>query len=157
MPAFRRPRRQRLLGKNVTDRISPQARKQFRRLIGGQLLAGLALGAAALAAFGPEVALAALWGGVICLLGHAWGGFQVWLHPRNRYPERMAGAAVRAELGKLVIIISLLWLTFSQYEVMRGREMAAALLAGFFLVQVAGWVVLATAGGTGDNSGERNG
>lgn len=92
---------------------------------------------------GAPIGLAALWGGTICLLAHAWGGFQIWLHPGNRSPQRMATAAIRAELGKVAIILVLFWLTFSRVPETREQGVAAALLAGFFMVQVAGWVWLA--------------
>lgn len=113
----------------------------------------LILAAAISALAGPSFGLAALWGGMICLLAHAWGGFQVWLHPGNRAPERMATAAIRAELGKVAIILVLFWLTFSRVPESREQGMAAALLAGFFVVQVAGWIQLARSGDAAPRGG----
>lgn len=96
---------------------------------------------------GAPVAIAAAWGGGICLLAHAWAGFQLWLHPGNRRSERrQASAAIRAEMGKIVIMLLLFWLTFREMPDMRSRETAAALFAGFFLTQVAGWIWLARYG-----------
>ena len=114
--------------------------------MGAQASAALAIAALAALTAGPNYGLAALWGGTICLLAHAWGGFQVWLHPRNHKPGRMATAAIRAEFGKIVIMLLLFWLTFSRVPATREQGMAAMLLAGFFLVQVAGWVALAREG-----------
>lgn len=140
-------------GKDVIDSVTPGASRLFWRLVLAQALAALIIAALAALFFGVEPALAALWGGMISLIAYSWGGFQVWLHPRNRDPRRMAGAAVRAEVGKLVIMLTLLWLTFARVEMMRTRDMAALLFLGFFLVQVAGWVVLAISGSGGDGSG----
>lgn len=95
--------------------------------------------------FAMPVAFGALWGGVICLLAHAWSGFQLWLSPANRLPRRMATAAIRAEVGKIVIILLLLAVTFSKVPATREPGIAAMLLAGFFLVQLAGWIWLARA------------
>ena len=125
----------------------------FRGLMLAQAGTALVLAVAMGLLVGSTVGLAVFWGGMICLLAHAWGGFQVWLHPGNRAPERMATAAVRAELGKVAIILVLFWLTFSQVPESREQGTAAALLAGFFVVQVAGWVALAREGRLPESSG----
>ena len=126
----------------------------FRGLLLVQLTALLIAGALAALLAGGLEGLAALWGGAICLLAHAWAGFQVWLHPRNRDPQHQAGAAIRAELGKIAIMLLLFWLSFREWPDLRGQSAAAALLASFFLAQVAGWVWLARATGGPVASGD---
>lgn len=115
----------------------------FRGLLLVQLTALLIAGALAALLAGGLEGLAALWGGAICLLAHAWAGFQVWLHPRNRDPRHQAGAAIRAELGKIAIMLLLFWLSFREWPDLRGQSAAAALLASFFIAQMAGWIWLA--------------
>ena len=63
---------------------------------------------------GTLAGLVAAWGGTISLIAYAWGGYQIWLHPGNHAPKRMATAAVRAEMGKIAIMLLLFWLTFSK-------------------------------------------
>ena len=92
---------------------------------------------------GTSLGLTALWGGTISLIAYAWGGFQVWLHPGNRAPERMAGAAMRAEAGKVVIMLALFGLTLAKVAVMRELAHVAVLFPGFLLAQIAGWVQVA--------------
>lgn len=103
--------------------------------------------------FGKLPGLAAACGGAISLIGYAWGGFQLWLHPANHAPKRMATAGMRAEIGKIVIMLLLLWLSLKQWPDLRGAYPAAALLVNFFLVQVVGWIWLARA--TGASPDER--
>ena len=100
----------------------------------GLLVTGLA---------GVFAGLVAVWGGTISLIAYAWGSFQVWLHPGNRAPERMAGAAMRAEAGKVVIMLALFGLTFAKVAVMRELAHVAVLFPGFLLAQIAGWVQVA--------------
>ena len=105
------------------------------------------------AVFGTTVALAAAWGATITLLSYAWAGFQLWLHPGNRNPHRAATSAVRAEVGKVAIMLLLFWLTFRHMPVMTQQATAAALLVGFFFAQLAGFIWLArNAGGSGEIS-----
>lgn len=100
--------------------------------------------AALIAAIGSgSLGLTALWGGTISLIAYAWGGFQVWLHPGNRASERMAGAAIRAEVGKVVIMLALFGLTFAKVAAMRQLAHVMVLFPGFVLAQVAGWVQVA--------------
>ena len=101
---------------------------------------------------GASLGLAAAWGGIISLIAYAWGGFQVWLHPGNRAPERMAGAALRAEAGKVVIMLALFGLTFAKVPGLREMTHVVVLFLGFLLAQIAGWVQVARLGrrlGTG--------
>ncbi|HCE40211.1 ATP synthase subunit I [Alloalcanivorax profundimaris] len=92
---------------------------------------------------GASLGLAAAWGGIISLIAYAWGGFQVWLHPGNRAPERMAGAALRAEAGKVVIMLALFGLTFAKVPGLRELTHVVVLFLGFLLAQIAGWVQVA--------------
>ena len=92
---------------------------------------------------GASLGLAAAWGGIISLIAYAWGGFQVWLHPGNRAPERMAGAALRAEAGKVVIMLALFGLTFAEVPGLRELTHVVVLFLGFLLAQIAGWVQVA--------------
>lgn len=92
---------------------------------------------------GFSLGLAAVWGGSISLIAYAWGGFQVWLHPGNRAPERMAGAAMRAEAGKVVIMLALFGLTFAKVPEARELTHVVVLFLGFLLAQIAGWVQVA--------------
>jgi ATP synthase protein I len=119
----------------------------FRGLMLVQITSLLVTAALAALMAGGPVGLAALWGGAICLLAHAWAGFQIWLHPRNQEPRHQAGAAIRAELGKIAIMLLLFWLSFREWPDLRGKQAAAALLISFFVVQAAGWVWLARATG----------
>lgn len=89
---------------------------------------------------GTLAGLIAAWGGTISLIAYAWGGFQVWLHPGNHVAKRMATAAVRAEAGKVAIMLLLLWLTFAKLPEARQMKFAMALLLGFLVTQIAGWV-----------------
>lgn len=102
---------------------------------------------------GSSAGLSAAWGGTICLLAHGWAGFQVWLHPRNSETRHQAGAALRAEVGKVAIMLLLLWVSFKEWPELRERNAAAALLANFFLVQVVGWIWLARATGAPPDGG----
>jgi ATP synthase protein I len=117
------------------------------------------LGVAALAAWpgGREAALATLAGGGIATVASGWAGFQLWLHPGNREPSRAATAAIRAEIGRVVIVLLLLWLTLKHWPVAREGASAMMLFAGFFVVQLAGWVWLARATGETQVDSNRNG
>lgn len=92
---------------------------------------------------GTLAGLVAAWGGTISLIAYAWGGFQLWLHPGNRAPKRMATAAIRAEMGKIAIMLLLFWLTFSKVPEAREMKIAMVLLLGFMLTQIVGWVQVA--------------
>jgi len=87
-----------------------------------------------------QTGLMAAWGGTISLIAYAWSGFQIWLHPGNRAMTRMATAAVRAEMGKIAIILLLFWLTFAKVPEAREMKMAMVLLIGFMLTKVVGWI-----------------
>ncbi|MBD3644801.1 ATP synthase subunit I [Alcanivorax sp.] len=92
---------------------------------------------------GTLAGLVAAWGGSISLIAYAWGGFQLWMHPGNRAPKRMATAAIRAEMGKIAIMLLLFWLTFSKVPEAREMKIAMVLLLGFMLTQIVGWVQVA--------------
>ena len=92
---------------------------------------------------GTLAGLVAAWGSTISLIAYAWGGFQLWLHPGNRAPKRMATAAIRAEMGKIAIMLLLFWLTFSKVPEAREMKIAMVLLLGFMLTQIVGWVQVA--------------
>jgi len=92
---------------------------------------------------GTLAGLVAAWGGTISLIAYAWGGFQLWMHPGNRAPKRMATAAIRAETGKIAIMLLLFWLTFSKVPEAREMKIAMVLLLGFMLTQIVGWVQVA--------------
>jgi ATP synthase protein I len=57
--------------------------------------------------------------------------------------KRMAGAAVRAELGKIAIMLVLFWLTFAEVPQMRESMTAMVLFLAFMSAQIAGWVQVA--------------
>jgi ATP synthase protein I len=81
---------------------------------------------------GPADLLLAGWGGAISLIAYAWAGFQLWMHPGNREPARQTGAPIRAEVGKVVVILALFGWTFSQWPDV-GESSALIILAGAFL------------------------
>lgn len=118
-------------------------RTLFWGLMRAQIMALLAWALLVTLVAGPLAGLAAAWGATISLIAYAWGGFQVWLHPANHAPKRMATAAVRAEVGKIAIMLLLFWLTFSKVPDAREMKMALLLLLGFLLAQVAGWIQVA--------------
>lgn len=79
---------------------------------------------------GPADLLLAGWGGSISLIANAWAGFQLWLHPGNRQPARQTGAPIRAEVGKVVVILALFGLTFSQWpDISRGSALIILVVA----------------------------
>lgn len=123
----------------------------FLGLMRAQLL-GLvvAAGVAGMIA-GVEMALIAAWGGTISVIAFAWSGFQLWLHPGNHALKRMATAAIRAEMGKIALLLLLLWLSFKHWPELREAHTAAALLISFFLVQAVGSIWLARATGTSND------
>lgn len=106
---------------------------------------------------GRVVALSALIGGGIALVANSWAGFQLWLHPGNYKPNRAATAAIRAEIGRLVIVLLLFWLTLKQWPEARQGATAMMLFAGFFVVQVVGWLWLARATSETNLGSKRNG
>ena len=105
---------------------------------------------------GTLAGLVAAWGGTISLMAYAWGGFQIWLHPANRAPKRMATAAVRAEMGKIAIMLLLFWLTFAKVPEAREMKIAMVLLLGFLLTQVVGWIQVARLDGRTAGQDEQN-
>jgi len=118
-------------------------RTLFWGLMRAQTTSVVVIAALAAVIAGSTIGLAALWGGTISLIAYAWGGFQVWLHPGNRAAKRMAGAAVRAELGKIAIMLVLFWLTFAEVPQMRESMTAMVLFLAFMSAQIAGWVQVA--------------
>ena len=122
-------------------------KKLFWGLFIAQLATIVVSSVISLVVLGQQGMLAMAWGGTITLIGSTWAGFQLWLHPKNQQPARMATAAIRAEVGRIVITLLLLWQSFRKWPEVREIDMAAALLIGFFLVQLAGWIWLARATG----------
>lgn len=111
-------------------------------LLRAQGLAVIALALLLSIAMGPEVILVVLWGGMISLLAFAWAGYQLWLHPGNRRPARQASAAIRAEAGKVVIVLVLFWLTLKSWPDVRTGSKAIILMSAFFWTYVAGLIWL---------------
>ena len=105
---------------------------------------------------GTLAGLVAAWGGTISLIAYAWGGFQLWMHPGNRAPKRLATAAIRAEMGKIAIMLLLFWLTFSKVPEAREMKIAMVLLLGFLLTQVVGWIQVARLDGRTAGQDEQN-
>ncbi|MCB1837184.1 MAG: hypothetical protein KDH99_06135 [Alcanivoracaceae bacterium] len=95
----------------------------------------------AIAGSGEQV-LIALWGGAISLVAYSWAGFRLWLHPGNQRSDRPMRPVIRAEVGKVVILLLLFWLTLSEWPATRSSN-ALILFAAFFFTQLAGWVWLA--------------
>lgn len=131
-------------------------RALFWGLMRAQLAAIVVFALLVTALAGTLSGLVAAWGGTISLIAYAWGGFQIWMHPGNHAPKRMATAAVRAEMGKIAIMLLLFWLTFSKVPETREMKIAMVLLLGFLIAQVVGWIQVArldgrTAGQDGQN------
>lgn len=119
----------------------------FIGLLGAQGVTALTITAfVAVLAGQPETGIA-LWGGVISLLGYLWAGFQMWLHPGNARPVRSATRAIRAEFGRVVIVLLLLWLTLDRWPETRAMSGALTLFASLFLTQLAGLIWLVRAAG----------
>ena len=118
-------------------------RALFWGLMRAQLTTIVAFGLLVTGLAGVFAGLVAAWGGTISLIAYAWGGFQLWMHPGNRAPKRMATAAIRAEMGKIAIMLLLFWLTFSKVPEAREMKIAMVLLLGFMLTQIVGWVQVA--------------
>lgn len=102
-------------------------------------------------------ALAGVWGGLICVLAHVWAGYQLWMRSGNASAEMVFRAVARAEMGKLVIVLTLMFITFAKVPGFREQGPAGALLAGFFLAYLAGWGWLARATGKTESDSNRNG
>ena len=96
---------------------------------------------------------AALSGGAICLLGHAWAGWQ--LRPRlgTASAERVLARVVWAQMGKVAIVLMLFALSFRFAPSTHQPETLGGMLAGFIGAQVVGWLYLARRGGI-DGAGE---
>lgn len=129
----------------------------FRSLLFAQALGTL------VAAFGliwlPVPAPAALSGGVICLLGHAWAGWQLRTRPGSAGAQRVLARVVWAQVGKVAIILTLFALSFRFVSSTREPETLGGMLAGFIGAQVAGWLYIARRGGiegTGEGAGNQD-
>lgn len=129
----------------------------FRGILCAQGLATLIVAALSAWSGGRDVALSALAGGGIATVASGWAGFQLWLHPGNRQADRAATAAIRAEIGRVAIVLLLLWLTLKHWPEARQGAPAMMLFAGFFVVQLAGWIWLARATGETNVDSNRNG
>lgn len=129
----------------------------FRGILCAQGLATLIVAALSAWLGGRDVALSALAGGGIATVASGWAGFQLWLHPGNRQADRAATAAIRAEIGRVAIVLLLLWLTLKHWPEARQGAPAMMLFAGFFVVQLAGWIWLARATGETNVDSNRNG
>jgi ATP synthase protein I len=127
----------------VTSNEFQPNRALFWGLMCAQLTTIVVFGLLVTGLAGVFAGLVAVWGGTISLIAYAWGGFQIWMHPGNRAPKRMATAAMRAEMGKIAIMLLLLWLTFSKVPEAREMKIAMVLLLGFLLAQVVGWIQVA--------------
>ena len=91
---------------------------------------------------GADAGAVALWGGIISLIANAWAGFQLWMHPGNRSPQRLSGAAIRAEVGKVVIMLLLFALTLKRWPLMQQGSMVLILALAFLGTYVCGLVWL---------------
>lgn len=118
-------------------------RTMFWGLMRAQLVTTVVFALLVTTLAGTLAGLVAAWGGTISLIAYAWGGFQIWMHPGNHAPKRMATAAVRAEMGKIAIMLLLFWLTFSKVPDAREMKIAMVLLLGFLIAQVVGWIQVA--------------
>lgn len=119
-----------------------QGSSLFWGLLRAQAAAAIGIAILVAIAGSTEQILIALWGGGISLIAYAWAGFQLWVHPKNRLARRQASAAIRAEVGKVVILLLLFWLTLSEWPATRSSN-ALILFAAFFVSQLAGWIWLA--------------
>ncbi|MDF1780850.1 MAG: ATP synthase subunit I [Alcanivoracaceae bacterium] len=126
----------------MTGTNSQGPKQLFWGLLRAQAVATFII-AIGMAVFGSsEQILIALWGGSISVIAYAWAGYQLWMHPKNRLAQRHASAAVRAEVGKIVILLLLFWLTLKEWPATRDSN-ALILFAAFFFAQLVGWIWLA--------------
>lgn len=105
-------------------------------------------------------AMPALWGGSICLLGYAWGAWQLRPRPGPAEAQRVLARVVWAQLGKVTIFLMLFALSFRFGPSTHQPQTLGGMLAGFAGAQVAGWLYFARRGGiegTGDNAGNQDG
>lgn len=131
----------------MTAQESRSASRLFIGLLGAQGVTILTIAVLAAALAGqPEFGIA-LWGGAISLLGYLWAGFQMWMHPGNARPARQGTLAIRAEFGRVAIVLLLLWLTLSRWPETRDMSGALTLFTSLFLTQLAGLIWLARATG----------
>jgi hypothetical protein len=136
-----------------TNTVTRSHQKGSRRFFWGLLYAqaaGTVLAALIMAAFfGFEALLAALWGGVICLLGYGWGGFQIGWRSGDGSAGQIAGRAVYALVGKWAVFMVLFALSFRFEPRLHRPEMFGAMLAGFVGAQLTGWIIVARRSGVG--------
>jgi F0F1-type ATP synthase assembly protein I len=107
----------------------------------------------------PGDPVAALQGGAICLLGHAWGAWQLRPRPGPVDAQRVLARVVRAEMGKVAIFLVLFALSFRFEPRMHQAEGVVSLIAGFAGAHLFGWLNLARGGGdegTGDDAGNQD-
>lgn len=91
---------------------------------------------------------AALWSAAIAVVPSTWAGFQLWLHPRNQMPSRLAGAAVRAEIGRMLITLLMFYGALKSDPTLAQKAPAATMLGGYFIIYLAGaiWLARVTGG-----------
>lgn len=129
----------------------------FRSFLTAQTLGTLIVG------FGliwlPAPAMAALGGGVICLAGYGWAGWQLRPRPGPASAERVLARVVWAQMGKIAIILTLFALSFRFAPDTHEPKTLGGMLAGFIGAQVAGWLYMARFGGiegTGEGAGNQD-
>lgn len=130
----------------------------FRSLLFAQVSGTLAV--AGVAALITGRATPALWGGAICLLGYAWGAWQLRPRTGTADPGRVLARVVWAQVGKVAIFLMLFALSFRFEPSTHQPQTLGGILAGFFGAQVAGWLYCARFGGierTGGDAGNQDG
>ena len=136
---------------------SPAGARLLRGLIVSQSLVAMTVGMVLFFAGAFVEAVAGVWGGLICVLAHIWAGLQLWVRPEGSSFESVFRTVVRAETGKLAIVLVLIFITFAKVPEFRQQGAASALLTGFFLVYIAGLGWLAQAAGKTESGSNRNG
>lgn len=105
-----------------------------------------------LAAPSPLRWRAVLLGGGISVAANLWAGYQLWLHPARHLPGRAAGAAMRAEAGKVAIVLVLFGVTYSHWPAASQGATGMALVLGFLWVYLVGLFALRGLPGTDMNT-----
>lgn len=142
----------------MNDTDSEGSSSLYWGLLRAQGLALLAAGLVVSIFRGPDPILIALWGGLISLFANAWAGFQLWMHPGNRGSSRRASAAIRAEVGKVAIVLVLFGLTLKQWPDVHTGSNAVILVLAFLWTYVAGlfWLHRATTADANEHHDENS-